>query len=301
MATYYIALDGNDDTGDGTEINPWLTLTKAHAESIDNDTIVVGEGTWDLEVGTFFTKARIYQAASYDTILTKSAAARFTIGEYDKDVIVKGFTWTGLMSGASTVMPTFLIDTGDGQLYFENNRFIDLIPHCAGGDRPGMFGNGFSYYRAANVSFSGCIFSGLASLDGSNSRFFMGAGNEATPLHASFLNCTFYYNALDPYKPTELIRRAWYAITADPDYFSITFKNNIFYAIPGQFYNILYSLSDTYVTLDCDYNCYYGSFGGKPPSGEHDISADPKFINAEDGNFRLQTISPCLGKGTPTI
>ncbi len=46
-----------------------------------------------------------------------------------------------------------------------------------------------------------------------------------------------------------------------------------------------------------DYNCY---FPGKPHArilaGAHEILADPKFIDAKAGDYRLREDSPCVGK-----
>jgi hypothetical protein len=47
-----------------------------------------------------------------------------------------------------------------------------------------------------------------------------------------------------------------------------------------------------------DFNCY---FPGKPQQriqpGQQEILAEPLFVNAKEGDFRLQANSPCLGKG----
>ena len=50
-----------------------------------------------------------------------------------------------------------------------------------------------------------------------------------------------------------------------------------------------------------DYNCY---FPGKPEPrlhpGEHEILADPKFIDAKAGDYRIRGESPCMGKAVKT-
>ena len=56
-ATYYVATTGSDTTGDGSEGTPWLTITHALTNVVDNDTIIVAAGTytndiWDSGSGT---------------------------------------------------------------------------------------------------------------------------------------------------------------------------------------------------------------------------------------------------------
>ena len=46
MATYYINADtGNDTTGDGSASNPWLTISHAKDNVVDNDTIICQDAT----------------------------------------------------------------------------------------------------------------------------------------------------------------------------------------------------------------------------------------------------------------
>ena len=46
MATYYIATDGNDSSGDGSTGTPWLTLAKFITASTNNDICMVKDGTY---------------------------------------------------------------------------------------------------------------------------------------------------------------------------------------------------------------------------------------------------------------
>ncbi len=45
-ATYYVAVDGDDDTGVGTSANPWATITHALDNAEDGGLILVGEGDY---------------------------------------------------------------------------------------------------------------------------------------------------------------------------------------------------------------------------------------------------------------
>ncbi|GJM09233.1 MAG: hypothetical protein DHS20C11_15090 [Lysobacteraceae bacterium] len=45
--TFYVAVDGDDTTGDGTSGNPWATITHAVDNATDGSTILVGDGTYN--------------------------------------------------------------------------------------------------------------------------------------------------------------------------------------------------------------------------------------------------------------
>jgi len=46
------------------------------------------------------------------------------------------------------------------------------------------------------------------------------------------------------------------------------------------------------------YNNADGNYGRGNGPGEHDISADPLFVNAQDGDYHLRPDSPCIDMGT---
>jgi len=49
-----------------------------------------------------------------------------------------------------------------------------------------------------------------------------------------------------------------------------------------------------------DYNCFYNS-GSVPTPGIGNINADPLFVNVVNGNFQLQSSSPCINTGHPNL
>ncbi len=46
-----------------------------------------------------------------------------------------------------------------------------------------------------------------------------------------------------------------------------------------------------------DYNCWYNPSNPKEPEGEHGIAVDPKFVDPDNNDYRLQLDSPCLDAG----
>jgi hypothetical protein len=54
-----------------------------------------------------------------------------------------------------------------------------------------------------------------------------------------------------------------------------------------------------YLDYNCIYNCNKAYIGTE--AGPHDIFADPCFVDAANGDFRLKANSPCLNTGKPTL
>jgi hypothetical protein len=84
--TYYVSTIGDDDTGDGTEGNPWRTIQKAiDALNVtgDGDTIMVAAGEYD-----YF---RVEGKANIDIISTEGATV--TTADWIEDLPVVGDAW----------------------------------------------------------------------------------------------------------------------------------------------------------------------------------------------------------------
>jgi hypothetical protein len=101
-------------------------------------------------------------------------------------------------------------------------------------------------------------------------------------------------------------------------YTNCVLKNNIFYGDSARFQTLQTYGAPTYWDLegwDIDYNCYYpdssaafkdngtnltfAQWRSRPWAPDaHSITADPLFMNAAGGDFRLRTSSPCLEAGT---
>ncbi len=74
-AVYYVAVDGKDDTGDGSAGYPWATITHALTQVPDGATILVGPGTYYGQVslkGSFTRGVTIRAAEPYQTRLRHS-------------------------------------------------------------------------------------------------------------------------------------------------------------------------------------------------------------------------------------
>ena len=73
--TYYVnSTTGNDSTGDGSQLNPWLTYTHAVSGSVAND-IILGQGTFNAEPSYPISLTSYRTLSSYGTGATIAAGA----------------------------------------------------------------------------------------------------------------------------------------------------------------------------------------------------------------------------------
>jgi M6 family metalloprotease-like protein len=87
--------------------------------------------------------------------------------------------------------------------------------------------------------------------------------------------------------------------------YRLTFENSIFYSstincLIGGKNSVFYETEFSTVTLDggSDYNCFYNS-ALEIPDNPGNFEADPEFVDAASGDFRLLPTSPCIDAGDP--
>lgn len=83
----------------------------------------------------------------------------------------------------------------------------------------------------------------------------------------------------------------------------LTEYNNIFYLEANTDVSIIVDGVDDGSIIYSGYSCAWSSDGvlNTPYAGESAINADPLFIDAANGDFRLKPTSPCLNTGKPTL
>jgi hypothetical protein len=305
MATYYISTTGDDTTGEGTYENPWLTLSKAHTESSDNDTIFFLNGTYDID-DYLFREARTYQAESKDAIIIKGPSSTKVIGKIGENVYIKGFTWTGLF-GSFGYHSVLTANTGSGAIYFQNNHFKEMVGSVDNRSAASFIGSGsFNNYVQANVYFQGCLITDFYSYSAEireRAGFVSFNADASYPVHIEMTNCIIYHTAATP-ETNEVFYIGQRHEPADPYIYEVVFKNNIVYTLEGLTcaFSMLYGGRGlVQENWDSDNNCWYGNYTYRPTANTNDITDNPKFIDAANGDFRLQTSSPCLGTGDPSI
>ena len=95
----HVATTGSDDTGDGSENNPYATIQKGIDMSLDGDTVLVGPGEYQETVGINKQVFLVSQNGPNETIIDGSCGYdrcnAITSWESDISLNVEGFTITG--------------------------------------------------------------------------------------------------------------------------------------------------------------------------------------------------------------
>jgi hypothetical protein len=271
MATYYINADtGNDTTGDGSQGNPWLTLSKANSSSASGDIIFLQNSV------------NYYSALSNITFTNKEILGESTSGA----VISNGYL------GTST---TYFTANTNSYLNIKNITFTNISG--SGSYRSVIVGS-----NSATVNIENCIFTGQFS-QGIISRISGTATYNITScLFYDFLsfimfwygdNMTFNLNN-NVFHFTNNIGNLWdYAGYSGGS--SIHFKNNIFLSELGDTVNFKRGGIGISTMIS---NCLSGSFTGYPTGIGNLINTDPLFIDPDNNNYNLSPSSPCIDAGT---
>ena len=103
--TYYVATNGNDDTGNGTNGNPWATITHALDSVPDGSLILVKAGTYNGRVrlrGQFSSGVTVRSEEPYEAKLRHNATV--VTSYYGQGITLEGFDIAHSGSGASALV-----------------------------------------------------------------------------------------------------------------------------------------------------------------------------------------------------
>ncbi len=135
--TFYVATDGNDQTGDGSLANPWLSiggaLASLHDDNVDGATVLVRPGDYfgrQSLVGTFNSDVTVRSEVPYQARLRHSSqtVVAYANSRGASNITVEGFDIAHTAAGASPLV--FHIDgaggnQGIGQITVRNNVIHD--------------------------------------------------------------------------------------------------------------------------------------------------------------------------------
>jgi len=144
-ASYWIAPDGDDTSGDGTKAKPWLTYTKAVKYLLPGDTLFARGGTYDAVMGAYdwnknensggialsgtsiepiWFRAEPGEVPIFDGKRNQDRNyGEFLIFQNAHDIIVDGLTITGYDNQYGN--GAILLVGSSHRIWIQNNRFFD--------------------------------------------------------------------------------------------------------------------------------------------------------------------------------
>jgi hypothetical protein len=278
MATVYISPTGNDTTGNGTYALPYLTIQKAIAMTVANDTIILKNGTYTWVTTTF--SPRTYAAETNNLAILDAALgnpycalASGTTNFIGINFINNTQTAIGgiFRSSAFGGTLTFTNCIFRKNTVFSNNNYSSTFLYIGSGTGTIIFANCLFDDLISNVA------SGICSVIG------METSNSLT-----MTNCVFYLKQTNGYKFTQLFM-------ANASVFTITMKNCIIVNATGAatVYSQVYT-GGSFIN-NVTYNCTNNITNF--PAGTGNITSDPLFVDAPNSNFNLRPTSPCIDTG----
>ena len=121
--TYYVSTLGNNTTGDGSEAEPWQTISYALGQVLPGDTIVAEAGTYDAALGETFPMTvgviglTLKSADGIDTTIQGDDSSA-TLDIRADDVVLDGFTVTGALGA------TVRLSNGPAHVTIINNQIL---------------------------------------------------------------------------------------------------------------------------------------------------------------------------------
>ncbi len=302
----YISPDGDDDVGDGSYENPWQSMSKAGTSTKDGAIIGVKNGEYEIQTPT---PNRIWVGESrggvfFDDHETTLTNFRVFLTSSNLPNTFINIGWRNIIATTGVnASPTFSTQ-GSGGVYFKYCVFKNVSAMGglniggASSSRGGLFGiENYNQNSYIYNTFIGCLFDDIyVNAGGTWGAVFGGNGHLTYTTTYNIYNCTFrFVRTLPNYACLFGGDRTYNTNT-------ITFKNNI--VSNEQSTNIFLVNRSSYDLLNVNWNLnFYNNcmYNFNTNGGDSDYNLDPKFIDPDNGNFRLQTSSPCLGAGTGVI
>jgi len=275
MATYYISAAGDDTTGDGSEGDPWLTISKAVASSTGGDTIRVLAGTLTFAAQLFASARTIIGDGASTTIMDGAGAAvAWTMAA---NVAISGLTFTNATSNGAA---GHMWNTASGVVCSLTNCVLDSL---GTGFPTALFGS--SDASPGTLSVVGCLIIHTSYDPGGSGVLIYSSGG---PMIMQMYNNTIYSDIADTNTP-----QFWFGNAANRMTFDL--RNNIIWNDNGSSHIFTSGTAATY-DGDSASNLIRG-YDGSVPSLTDTLTDDPLFVDVGAGNFNLRPTSPAIGNG----
>ncbi|MCL1921921.1 MAG: right-handed parallel beta-helix repeat-containing protein [Kiritimatiellaeota bacterium] len=268
-ATYYVDASRPDDGGDGLT---WATAKRAIQAAVDcaddDDVLLVAPGTyWPINTNDKRITIESAGGATVTVIDGGNTNRCATLGRSTDNTVLTGFTLrNGYASHANVTIERYV---GGGAYYGTLNNCTIT------GNTAGWQGGGASYSTLNNCTLSGnaagsygggSYYGTLNSCTLSGNTANYGGGS----YYGTLNNCTLSGNTAE-----------WYG--GGSSY--------------GMLRNCIVWGNSAFGYANYSGGTFYYSCADPKPSGDGNITADPMFVDAINGNFRLMVGSPCINAG----
>lgn len=287
MTQYYVSKSGNDANNGLAWGTAKLTIGGANALAVAGDTVNLGAGTWT-ETGTL------------------GKISNVTYSGINKYLTI----YNGYLGGVATTYESHIYKIQNVKINWANGmntsygycnnggymQMLNVINDFAA-MTPGSVGNWLVVAANQTSTFQKTVFGNYPCF---SSFLTMPSGVNCT---IKFYNCTFYrsHGVEVPSSGGTCILYTYGAAGV-----KVYFKNNILYAVTDSHYRtdpVIYNNAGN-PTVYKSNNCFYNVYGQSqivPLFDPTDFAANPLFVDAPGGDFRLQDSSPCIGKGTANL
>jgi len=261
---WYVAPTGNNTTGDGSEGNPWQTISYALSQANSGDTVYAASGNYSedivMEIGVTIQGA----GANVTTIKGTGNDSVVYANNLGSGAKLDGFTITNGSAGI-----------GGGGISLQMSSSPTISNCIITQNSASNYGGGIFIYYNSSPTIINCLITENNAPSGGGIAVFYSPSQTVT-------NCTITANsATDGGGIASLV------------YSFPTITNSIIYGntATGNGPNIY---NDSYSTTNVTYSCVEGGY-----TGTGNISGDPKFVPAAN-DYHLQSDSPCIDTGTST-
>jgi len=294
MPTFFIApashatTPGNDTTGTGTSLLPWLTISKAHTSAATGDTIICKNGTYTWSSQTF-TKSLIIQAENSGLAIFDGAAASFawTFGSITISTIGIIFQNASRTSASGYI---FTSGSASAVVLFSRCSFLTLSIDGGAFALGGIFGVSQNAV-SCQWSFVSCLLNNPIKNNTSHQQIFSTvdpSGDDVVSL--SIESCVVYLSTTGGLAMNSIIAANYAGRVL------LRLVNNIIFNGTGNSLSMTTTGNSGSFSTTANYNDFHNITS--PPSGTGNITTDPLFENPAGGNFNLRPTSSSQNVGT---